>query len=274
MSNWNNIKPYRQVRLTTPFTKGDDVRLIQNRLNLKEDGEYGPATGSAVAAWKRRAGYPAKMIISSIGVPGQLYLSGRKPLPLAYRLRAKSRSKAVAKAIASRPVRVKAMETMVAWSNVPLVEHPSGSNRVPELQNMARALNLSDYYHNMGWPWCAFAVNLAMLRHGSKTAALGLREGKFNALYTVDILNKALNNEYGMRVVGASQAQPGDLVMMNFPGGDPRVDHVGMVRKAPAGGSVQTVEGNTSLSGSQDNGGGVFLKNRPLSNVSAFIRYQ
>jgi hypothetical protein len=101
-----------------------------------------------------------------------------------------------------------------------------------------------------------------------------LRKGKFNALYTVDILNKALNNQCGMRVVGASQAQPGDLVMMNFPGGDPRVDHVGMVRKAPAGGSVETVEGNTSLAGSQDNGGGVFFKNRPLSNVSAFIRYQ
>jgi hypothetical protein len=47
-----------------------------------------------------------------------------------------------------------------------------------------------------------------------------------------------------------------------------------MVTKAPSSGWVQTVEGNTSSNGSQDNGGAVLRKNRPLAQVSAFIRFE
>ncbi len=274
MADYAKIKPYRQLRRTTPFMRGDDVRKVQHYLKLKEDGEFGPATASAVAAWKRRAGYPSDKILPMLGITGQQYLFGTKPLPVAFKIRAKSRAKAAKKAVAARPARLKAMDLMVAWANSGVMESPSGSNKVPTLQALSRSLNLSSFYTNMGWPWCAFAVMLAALRHDSKTATYGLRQGKFNALYTPDILYHAGRNNYGMRVVGASQAKPGDFVMINFPGGDPRVDHIGMVTKAPAGGWVETVEGNTSAAGSQDNGGAVLRKNRPLSVVSAFIRFE
>lgn len=274
MANYEHIKPYRQLRRTTPFMHGDDVRRVQHHLKLLEDGEFGPATASAVAAWKRRAGYPSSHINPLIGVTGQQYLFGLKPLPATFKVRAKARARAAKKAAASRPMRVKAMDLMVEWANRGMKERPSGSNKVPELQALADVLGLSSFYKRMGWPWCAFAVMLAMLKHGSKTATYGLKQGKFNALYTPDILYHAGRNNYGMRIVGASQAQPGDLVMINFPGGDNRVDHVGMVTKAPSNGWVETVEGNTSSAGSQDNGGAVLCKNRPLSVVSAFIRYE
>lgn len=272
--SYENIKPYRQLRRTTPFMHGDDVRRVQHILKLKVDGEFGPATASGVAAWKRRAGYPESHINPMIGVTGQQYLFGIKPTPPTFKIRAKARARAAKKAAATRPVRLKAMDLMLYWADQGVKEAPAGSNKVPTLQELARALKLSSFYVNMGWPWCAFAVMLAALKHGSKTATYGLRQGKFNALYTPDILYHAGRNNYGMRVVGASQAQPGDFVMINFPGGDPRVDHIGMVTKAPSGGWVQTVEGNTSSNGSQDNGGAVLRKNRPLAQVSAFIRFE
>jgi peptidoglycan hydrolase-like protein with peptidoglycan-binding domain len=274
LANYDKIKPYRQLRRTTPFMRGDDVHKVQHYLKLKKDGVFGPATASAVAAWKRRAGYPASHINPLIGVTGQQYLFGTRRLPVAFKIRAKSRAKAAKKAVAVRPARLKAMDLMVAWANSGVMESPSNSNKVPTLQALSRSLNLSSFYTNMGWPWCAFAVMLAALRHGSKTATYGLRRGKFNALYTPDILYHAARNNYGMKIVGASQAEPGDFVMINFPGGDPRVDHVGIVTKSPVNGWVQTVEANTSAVGSQDNGGAVLRKNRPLSQVSAFIRYE
>ncbi len=274
MAKYDKIKPYRQLRRTSPFMHGDDVRKVQHYLKLKEDGEFGPATASAVAAWKRRVGYPTSHINPLIGVTGQHYLFGTKSTPLAFKARAKSRAKAAQQIALARPLRIKSMDTMLGWANNGMKESPAGSNKVPDLQNLARALRLSSLYVNMGYPWCADATMKAMLKHGSKTAAYGLRQGKFNALYTPDILYHAGRNNFGMRIVGASQAEPGDLVMINFPGGDNRVDHIGMVVKAPANGWVETVEGNTSSAGSQDNGGAVLRKNRPLSVVTAFIRYE
>lgn len=274
MANYDNIKPYRQLRRTTPFMHGNDVRRVQHTLKLKVDGEFGPVTASSVAAWKRRAGYPASHITPLIGVTGQQYLFGSRPLPVAFKMRAKARAQAAKKAAAAQPLREKAVRTMNVWAGRGMKESPAGSNKVPDLQALAKTLGLSSFYRNMGWPWCAFAVMLAMLQHGSKTAQLGLKQGKFNALYTPDILYHAGRNNFGMRIVGPGEAKPGDLAMINFPGGDRRVDHVGMVTKSPANGWVETVEGNTSSAGSQDNGGAVLRKNRPLSQVTAFIRYE
>lgn len=273
--SYKKIKPYRELRLTAPYMHGDDVRRVQQILKIKVDGEYGPVTGSAVVRWKYRAGYPTSHVhYTVLGKTGQNYLFGIKRVPASFRVRMVARARAAKKAKSARPLRVKALDVMLTLANRDVKERPAGSNKVPELQTMARNQKLSSFYVNMGYPWCADAVMKAMLHNGSKTATYGLKQGKFNALYTPDILYNAQRNRYGMRIVGASQAQPGDLVMINFPGGDNRVDHVGMVVKSPSGGWVQTVEGNTSSSGSQDNGGAVLRKNRPLSIVAAFIRYE
>jgi len=61
------------------------------------------------------------------------------------------------------------------------------------------------------------------------------------------------------RWVNASTAkpEPGDICFFDFPGGR-EIDHVGIVVKDNADGTVTTVEGNTSpekKKGSQSNGG-------------------
>ena len=60
--------------------------------------------------------------------------------------------------------------------------------------------------------------------------------------------------------------QPGDIAIFTF-------GHTGIVERALPG-SVMCIEGNTSpgQSGSQDNGGGVYRRQRNLALVRAFIR--
>jgi hypothetical protein len=62
------------------------------------------------------------------------------------------------------------------------------------------------------------------------------------------------------------RARKGDLVFFDFPDSDHRIQHIGIVvENDPGSRMLHTIEGNTSsgTSGSQDNGGGVFKRNRP-----------
>lgn len=54
--------------------------------------------------------------------------------------------------------------------------------------------------------------------------------------------------------------KPGDLVFYSFHGA--RVDHVGLVERVNSNGTITTIEGNTSVSGSQTNGGAVLRRVR------------
>ncbi|HEX2050666.1 MAG TPA: peptidoglycan-binding protein [Actinomycetota bacterium] len=67
--------------------------------------------------------------------------------------------------------------------------------------------------------------------------------------------------------------RPGDLVFYNFPDTKDRIQHVGFVVDGD-GSTIRAVEGNTSLDagGSQDNGGVVAIKQRPMAHVVGFGR--
>jgi predicted chitinase len=251
----------RTLLLTTPYMKGRDVVRVQRALAVDDDGEYGPVTAGAATAWKRRAGYPDDAIDATLTEQDQRYLLGKDELPAAYSRRAEERARELA-AMAGVPEL--AVAEMEGW--VGLKERPPGSNRVPALGKVARELGLSDWYQKMGWPWCAFAAFLAALRVGGQTAEQGLRQGAFNALYCPAILAEAQAGRFGMRVVPASQAARGDLVLFDWsPQGDP-ADHVGRLVRAPDG-VVATVDGNT---GTPDLF--VALRERQLSQVRAFVR--
>lgn len=64
--------------------------------------------------------------------------------------------------------------------------------------------------------------------------------------------------------------RPGDVVIYDFPGGA-GTDHTGIIEKVTLTGVV-TIEGNTSQSGSQSNGGMVCRKNRPYSQIVGVVR--
>lgn len=68
-----------------------------------------------------------------------------------------------------------------------------------------------------------------------------------------------------------SNPQPGDLVFFDWKGNKSRYQHIGIVT-GMNGNKVCTIEGNTSGTGSQDNGGYVMAKERDMKWITGFAR--
>lgn len=255
----------KTLKLTSPYMRGDNVITIQKRLNLRTDGVYGPITAGAVKAWKWRVGYHKKFVNQDFTASDMAYLTGKKPRTALMKVRSKRRAKDL---LPSRK-QEHAYKIFKSWAN--LTEEPAGSNVVPRLSGIGRSAGVG-WEAQMGYPWCAYSAMLAALQAGSETARMGLIENKFNALYVPEIESLARAGKYGMRLVGWGEAQPGDFVTFNWDGGVP--DHIGMLLSVGVS-DAQTVEGNTSPgnTGSQSNGGGVFVRNRDKSVIQAIIRW-
>jgi len=148
-----------------------------------------------------------------------------------------------------------------------LREEPPGSNRVPQLVALATQLEVAEPLVGMGYPWCAFAVFLAALAEGGRTAALGLCRRSFNALYAPDVLAAAENGRFGLQIVPDQDAWRGDLVLFDWDlaGGDP-ADHVARLVEPPVNGRVRTVDGNSGAMGL------VQFRVRSSRSVRAFAR--
>jgi hypothetical protein len=219
--------------------RGPDVAEVQRLLGVDDDAIFGPVTAGAVAAWKRARGDAAPT--SDLG-----FIERRRLL-------------------ADVPLR--AVRTMERWAASGVAERPPGSDRVPELVELAERLGVAPEFRAMGFPWCAFAAFLAALDAGGATADLGLRRGSFNALYTPSLLAAARANAFGLRVVAPGSAFRGDLAVFdwNFAAGDP-ADHVARLVEAPGNGSVHTVDGNSGGDGL------IALRERGVASVRAFVR--
>ncbi len=141
----------------------------------------------------------------------------------------------------------------VARADIGATESPPGSNRT----------KFGEWYGWNGVPWCAISqaywFNKAGLSYayfgGAKTASCGTLLQWYKA---------------GGMTVSAEEAMAGDIALLNFHGGrDP--EHCGLVIEA-GDGWIRTIEGNTSSSGSQDNGGAVCEKVRVYRQVVAVCR--
>ncbi len=229
----------RDLRLESPRLHGPDVAGVQRLLGVPADGEFGPVTAHAVAAWKRARDFVAPSPELS---------------PADHR-----------RLLADVPLR--AVRLMERWAAAGVAEEPPRSNRVPQLIALAERLEVTPAYSGMGYPWCAFAAFLAALAAGGKTAALGLRERRFNPLYTPAILAEAKAGAFDLRVVAGEAAFRGDLVLFDwdFARGDP-ADHVGRLVQAPLDGRVRTVDGNSEDTGL------VEFRDRSIGSVRAFAR--
>lgn len=181
------------------------------------------------------------------------------------------RAARVKKQITGRGQGERARAVRWALDAVGVVEKPAFSNSGPRISQWQQ---MSGY--SSGVPWCQVFCN---------TSAWFGMKGRVNldcaniSGYTVSVVDRAkrhspMGGVPGWKTCKLSECKPGDWVYFNFsPGGDP-VEHVGMFLSYDAkAGTVKCVEGNTSRGngGSQDNGGGVFVRVRPTSVVAACV---
>lgn len=118
-----------------------------------------------------------------------------------------------------------------------------------------------------GVPWCGCFVSYAAIHEGGANIP-----NKARLAYTPYAVADAQNHTNGLTAVGVNDARPGDFLLYDFDGGG--ADHVGLCVAPTSGGMVYAVEGNTSsgTSGSQSNGGGVYARTRPVSQVTCVAR--
>lgn len=261
---------HRPLVLATPAPRGQDVEELQKAINayfresldvdfkLKLDGKLGKKTlwGARAVAYSMGAGAPQlkKLKGGRIGPSVQrLIRRKRKRTELEItrsQRRAKYREKLRARFNDSAKKTVEA-----ALQQRGIVEKPAGSNRgrpKPELWQTYWASWM------VGQPYCgAFAGYYSKVFGGAPITE--------RVVYTPNTVldGRARANGY-RKWVSPAAAKPGDHVMFDFDGGG--ADHTGIV-VAVRSGSLLVIEANTSSDdgGSQDNGGGVFLRERPFS---------
>lgn len=120
-----------------------------------------------------------------------------------------------------------------------------------------------------GNAWCAMFVSYCLNKAGAGALIKGAQTAK-GAAQVSKIVAHAKKHKW--LKVAPKDAQLGDIVVFNFPGGF-ETDHVGFIRKPSTKGMVQTIEGNTSSgAGSQSNGGGVYARSRAFSVVHSIWR--
>ena len=132
-------------------------------------------------------------------------------------------------------------------------ESPANSNRVKyNTWYYGREVSGSAY------PWCMAFVQWVFAQAGVKlpvkTASCGV------------LMNAA--KKAGRWVT--RDYRPGDVAIYDFPGGV-ATDHTGIIEKVTPGGVV-AIEGNTSQTGSQSNGGMVCRKTRPGKWIVGAVR--
>lgn len=144
----------------------------------------------------------------------------------------------------------------VARQQLGVCENPPGSNSVRyNTWYYGRVVKGSAY------PWCMVFVQWVFAQAGVKlpkrTASCG------------DLMRAAKAAGCWVK----ANFQPGDVVIYDFPGGA-ATDHTGIVEAVLPDYGVQAIEGNTSQSGSQSNGGQVCRKNRASKYIVGAVRLQ
>lgn len=130
----------------------------------------------------------------------------------------------------------------VARSQIGYTESPANSNNTK--YGAEYGLNYNPWCMMFVW-WCFKQAGASDLFYGGKKTA---------SCPTFERWAKQQGSRWITR-----NYKPGDIVLYDFDGGT--ADHVGIIEVVRANG-VDAIEGNTSLNGSQDNGGAVLLRYR------------
>jgi hypothetical protein len=259
----------KTLTLTTPPTKGPEVKKLQTLLKTnqfgsfyknKVDGIFGTYTGNAIKEAKYALGYPTEQILAIAGDPLESYLDGSKGLPILFKARRNSRMKkhVAAQTVAKTEGTIgeKAVKSAVRF--IGTAESPAGSNKVM----------FSDWYGIQG-PWCAMFVTYNMVSAGSKAFQKGNRWA-----YCPFVVDDARASRNGVKQVSAANVQTGDIVLYDW-NGDGIADHIGIFEGWTDKKKTKftAIEGNTSGKNPSD-GGEVARTNRDMKNVLIFAHVQ
>ena len=129
-------------------------------------------------------------------------------------------------------------------------ESPAGSNRT----------KYGAWFGLNGQPWCMMFIQWVFSQAGAESL-LAARTASCGAFMRAA-------QTAGRWVTGGYQ--PGDIVIMDFPGNKIKTDHCGIVVTLLTDG-VRTIEGNTGV-GNDSNGGEVMERTRPLSVIIGAYR--
>ena len=135
----------------------------------------------------------------------------------------------------------------IAITQIGVTEYPPNSNKT----------KYGVWYGLDGFAWCVIFQQWNYAQAGTPLP--------FKSASCTELLNWYRKNDPGCIV---KTPKPNDLTIICF--GKGRY-HIGIVER-DAGDSVITIEGNTSATGSQDNGGAVLRKTRHKSLIVAYIR--
>lgn len=262
----------RTLTLTSPYLRGPDVKRVQRaavtRLTrkgitaeLKVDGEYGPRTHQIVLRAADALGvHPTAGSTAAARrrVAVILHPSLRTP---AERARSRKRRKARERAGTG-------LSGALKWARGKIGVHevPAGSNKGPQITQWQAEVGLP----GGGYPWCgAFAAAVARVFGIVLTG---------DTRYCPAIVAHARAGTGGYLRWTTSPAEAaaslaeGRLVLTVFDFQGPEPKHVGVLAKIEPGDQVRNIEGNTSSgsAGSQDNGGQVAERVRPLRDVTGF----
>lgn len=255
------------LKLTSPYMRGEKVRQIQRaakeRLNAKAishppveiDGVYGPATARLV----RRAAY-------YLGIRDTKDAERRETIILSPSKRTAAELRRSQERENAYESKRSAYDKATQWgkSKIGTVEKPAGSNQGPGISDW-----LEDVGIDFGAPWCG-----AFFAKACDIAGVPVTD---ESRYCPWIKKHAERGSGGYLrwTTSPSEAQKacdnGYVVACVFDFGGSELAHVGLLLSASSS-SVECVEGNTSSSnaGSQANGGGVFERGRPISQVGGF----
>lgn len=165
----------------------------------------------------------------------------------------------VRKRIKHRLAHQRGGEVAAKWCRTKLgvTEHPYGSNWGVPVQDW---IKFTGYGGPV--PWCGCFACFAVVHEGGAKIPVRVRLG-----YHGYIDQDARANRNGLHAVSVNDARPGDVVAYDFA-------HVGVIVGPTRDGMVHAIEGNTSsgISGSQNNGGGVYERRRPVGDVLVIAR--
>jgi CHAP domain-containing protein len=113
-----------------------------------------------------------------------------------------------------------------AEQEVGVAEQPPGSNDGPRIAQFRQATAGA----GVG-PWCSYFVSWAARQAGAPLGDHGQGFGRVDDVW-------AWAQQSGRSVPAGSRPEPGDLIVWD--------EHIGIVSKVDAGGSIHTVEGNSS----------------------------